>query len=82
MPSAYIKSKMKSYMKESEIITELQALVQDDSYHTEPGHSIDTITYPDNNVPFIESHIGYLHKHPQVDPKHYLSNLRLMLKVR
>jgi hypothetical protein len=82
MPSAYIKSKMKSYMQESEITKELQAMVEDDSYHTEPGYSIDTVAYPDSTVPFIESHVSYLHKHPQVDPKHYLSNLRLMLKVR
>lgn len=82
MPSAYIKSKMKSYMQESEITQELKALAEDDSYHTIPGYSIDTETYPDSSVPFIESHLRYLHKHPQVDPKHYLSNLKLMLKVR
>lgn len=82
MPSAYIKSKMKGYMQEEEITQELQMMVEDDSYHTEPGYSIDTTAYPDSSVPFIESHVAYLHKHPQVDPKHYLSNLRLMLKVR
>lgn len=82
MPSAYIKSKMKSYMPEAEIIEELQAMIKDGSYHTIPGYSIDTAAYPDGSVPFIESHVSYLRRHPQVDPKHYLSNLRLMLKVR
>ena len=73
---------MKSYMQKPEIVEELQAMIKDSSYHTKPGYSIDTETYPDSTVPFIESHLGYLHKHPQVDPKYYLSNLRLMLKVR
>ena len=82
MPSAYIKSKMKGYMPEQEIIKELQSMVENGSYHIEPGHSIDTETYPDSSIPFIESHVLYLSKHPQVDPKHYLSNLRLMLKMR
>ena len=82
MPSAYMKSKMRSYMRESEITQELQEMQKDDSYSTQPGYSIDTDTYPDHNIPFLDVHINYLKKHPQVDPSHYLSNLRLMLKVR
>ena len=69
-------------MTETEIVEVLTALAEDDSFHTKPGYSIDITAYPDSIVPFIESHVGYLQKHPQVDPKHYLSNLRLMLKVR
>lgn len=69
-------------MQVEEIMQELQLMLEDDSFHTIPGYSIDTATYPDSAVPFIESHLGYLQKHPQVDPKYYLSNLRLMLKVR
>lgn len=82
MASAYMKSRMKSYMQESEIADELRAMAQDESFHTLPGYSMDIETYPDNTIPFIEEHISYLKKHPQVNPKHYLSNLRLMLKVR
>jgi hypothetical protein len=69
-------------MEGSEVMHELQAMLQDNSYRTLPGYSIDSETYPDNNVPFIESHVNYLRKHPQVNPAHYLSNLRLMLKIR
>lgn len=82
MPSAYMKSRMKYYIKESEILAELQSMVDDVTYRTAPGYSIDSETYPDHAVPFIEDHIGYLKKHPQLDPTHYLSNLRLMLKIR
>ncbi|MGI9027403.1 MAG: hypothetical protein ACR2FM_00975 [Candidatus Saccharimonadales bacterium] len=77
-----MKSKMRGYIKESEITDELQRMMEDASYHIKPGYSIDTETYPDNLVPFVESHLNYLKTHPQVDPMHYLANLRLMLKIR
>jgi maltodextrin utilization protein YvdJ len=82
MQSSYMKSKMKSYMLESLVEQLLQAMLEDESYRTLPGYSIDTETYPDHNVPFVAAHMHYLKKHPQVDPEHYLSNLRLMLKIR
>jgi hypothetical protein len=82
MASAYMKSRMRSYLAESEVIQELQLMLKDDSYHTTTGYSINTEAYPDHAVPFVEHHMNYLRKHPQVDPEHYLSNLRLMLKVR
>jgi len=73
---------MKSYMKEPAILLELQALLENNAYHTSPGYSINTTDYPDHVVPFIEEHINYLKRHPQIDPAHYLSNLRLMLKIQ
>lgn len=82
MSSAYMKSKKKSYMQETEVLEELQVLLKDKTYNTVPGYSIDTETYPDHSVPFVEDHVNYLRKHPYVNPAHYLSNLRLMLKVR
>lgn len=82
MPSANIKSRMKNYLQEEEVVTQLQAMADDLSYRTVPGHSIDTDAYPDNQVPFINVHLRYLSKHPHVDPANYLSNLRLMLKIR
>jgi hypothetical protein len=82
MTSAYMKSRRRDYLAGPEIIQELKLMLEDDSYHTTKGYSIDTESYPDHDVPFIEHHMNYLRKHPQVDPEHYLSNLRLMLKVR
>ena len=69
-------------MQEPEILSELREMSNDDSYRTEPGYSIDAEAYPDHIVPFEEFHINYLRKHAQIDPVHYLSNLRLMLKIR
>ena len=82
MASAYMKSKMKNYMQESEVVLELRAMLNDETFRTLPGYSIDTETYPDHVVPFVKSHLNYLSKHPQLDPAYYLSNLRIMLKVR
>ena len=82
MASAHLKSKMKDYMQSTEIIQELKKLLTDDTYRTVSGYSIDSETYPDNEIPFVEQHMSYLKKHPHIDPAHYLSNLRLMLKVR
>jgi hypothetical protein len=73
---------MKSYMPDIDVITELQNMLKDTTYSTQPGYSIDGETYPDHSVPFVKHHMHYLERHPQVDPAHYLSNLRLMLKVR
>ena len=77
-----MKSKMKRYMPATDVTEELRMLLEDKSYRTMPGYSIDTEHYPDNIVPFVDEHLNYLKKHPQVDPEHYLSNLRLMLKIR
>lgn len=82
MPSASLKSKMSRYIQETEVVEKLQVLLEDETFRTLPGHSIDTELYPDYKIPFIQGHLNYLKKHPQVDPEHYLSNLRLMLKIR
>ncbi len=82
MPTSRTRAKLSSYIQEPEIRHQLQLMYDDKSFLTVPGYSIDTETYPDNKVPFIESHIDYLKKHPQVNPEHYLSNLHLMLKKR
>jgi hypothetical protein len=74
--------KIKKYpLPEAEIRKTLQIMYEDDSYLTTSGYSIDSKTYPNNKVPFVESHIKYLKSHPQVDPQHYIGNLRIMLKV-
>lgn len=80
--SPYIKARMKNYLPEPEIREILQTMADDIVYNTKPGYSIDSETYPDNKVPFIETHLNYLKKNPHVDPEQYLGNLRIMLKVR
>jgi len=60
----------------------LRDMELDSSLKTEPSYTANVIAYPDMKMPFVESHLAYLTKHSEVEPAHYLSNLRLMLKIR
>lgn len=60
----------------------LQLMVNDDSYVTETSYSTNSELYPDNQIPFVDKHMNYLNAHPSTDPKQYVSNLRLMTRVR
>lgn len=65
-----------------EIRNMLQAMNRDESYNTESGYSSNSELYPDHLIPFVEKHMDYIRNHPSTDPHHYLSNLRLMTKIR
>jgi hypothetical protein len=60
----------------------LNTLEDDPTYVTENGYTSDRVKYPDGIMPFVEKHLLYLHQHPAVNPLHYLSNLRLKLRIR
>ena len=60
----------------------LADLQNDPKYITIVSYTADQVGYPDGVMPFVEKHLLYLHQHPSVNPDHYLSNLRLKLKVR
>ncbi len=68
--------------KGAEILRALQAMAADASYNTEPGYSSNTALYPDNLRPFIAKQMEYLRNHPETDLQHYMSNLRLMTRVK
>ncbi len=65
-----------------QIKEELLAMLENDKYSTEASYSTNGDLYPDNLIPFIDKHMGYLTTHPSVDPAHYLANLRLITRVR
>ena len=68
---------------EGQVIREqLQAIMNDQAYNTGPSYSANVSDYPDGKIPFIDKHIRYLIQHPGVDSNQYLSNLRLILKIR
>lgn len=69
------------YMDQAEIDEALDEMEQDALLRTEPGHMI-TSLHADEIVSFHEKHAGYLRTHPKVNPAHYLSNLRTMIKIR
>ncbi len=62
-----------------------QALVKmasDNGYTTESSYNANELLYPGNDMTFVEKHMHYLSVHQKVNPEQYLSNLRLMTRVR
>lgn len=60
----------------------LSLMVSDSRYMTEPSFSADSEKYADNRIPFIDKHLAYLRNHPATNLDHYLSNLKLMTRIR
>lgn len=60
----------------------LKDMVTNEVYWTESSFSANTNLYPDNEMSFVSKHMAYLQMHPNVDPKQYIANLRLMNKKR
>lgn len=58
---------------------ELLRMIQDDSYNTTSSFSPSA---KDGNLSFIDKHMNYLCSHLDVNASQYLSNLRLITKVR
>jgi hypothetical protein len=70
------------FIDQAEVETILASMEQDDSYNTNRGFVRDTPQSEKRSVSFKELHMNYLKKHPKINPEHYLSNLRTMLKIR
>lgn len=60
----------------------LRTMAQDSAYNTGSTYSADAEHYPDNLIPFVDKHMNYLKTHPNLDPHHYISNLRLMTRIK
>jgi len=60
----------------------LKVMTKDSAFSTGPSYSANSKLYPDNLIPFVNKHMEYLRTHPSTNPYHYLSNLRLITRVR
>jgi hypothetical protein len=60
----------------------LHTMVKDEAYLTTPSFSTNINLYPNNLIPFVNKHMDYIQNHPSIDPQQYLSNLRLMTRIR
>ncbi len=60
----------------------LKDMELDKLYNTISSYSANQDLYPNNLIPFIDKHMDYLRTHPSIDTKHYISNLRLMTRIR
>lgn len=69
-------------MAEEDIISQLEAYEADPTLITESVYSPTAVDYEDGRLPFSQIHLNYLKKHKHVDPKQYLSNLKIMCKKR
>lgn len=69
-------------VKEEDVLDNLRALEKDPLYNTPSRYHADTERYPDNTISFAQTHLEHLKKFPKVDPDQYISNLRLMTKIR
>ena len=66
----------------AEIERILLQMEADTKYNTETSYSTNAEMYPDHQMPFVDKHKIFLSTHPTTDPQHYISNLRLMTRVR
>lgn len=69
-------------MTEQEIVNALKKMESDPSLITESAFTADKANWPNNRIPFVQYHAKYLQTHKLTRPEGYLSNLRLMLKIR
>jgi hypothetical protein len=60
----------------------LKSMQANEGYITESSYSTNAEEYENNTMTFAEKHMHYLNTHPNVNPDQYLSNLRIMTKVR
>jgi hypothetical protein len=60
----------------------LQLMMDSTLYNTRPSFSANTERYPDNLIPFMDKHLQYVTAHKDLNPDHYISNLKLMLRIR
>lgn len=60
----------------------LELMESDKAYNTKSAYSTDGGKYPSHRMPFVDKHMRYLSEHSAVSLKHYISNLKLITRVR
>jgi len=65
-----------------EIKLKLQHMVASGVYNTNSSYTANGFQYPDHLMPFVDKHLNYLNANPKLDAKMYLTNLRLMTRIR
>jgi hypothetical protein len=67
-------------MTDEEIVEILEAMEANPNLITRPAYRANAELWPGNTIPFVDSHLHYIKTHPALNPEHYLSNLRLMIR--
>ena len=61
---------------------QLQQIDMDSAFNTSASYSANTTLYANNSITFVDKHMAYLNNNPHVNPDLYLSNLRLITRIR
>ena len=69
-------------ISEPEVTQTLSSMESDLAYNTTSSYTADSTTYPTNVITFTQKHLAYLKKNPHVNPDEYISNLRLMMRLK
>ena len=69
-------------MEELDILSALKVMETDQSLVTKSAYRANSDLWPGNRISFVDAHLAYLKSNPAVNPAHYLSNLRLMLRIK
>jgi len=67
-------------ISQDEVVEALHSLEASPTYVTKPAYRGNAEKWPNHQISFTDFHLGYLKDHPTLDPRHYIANLRLMLK--
>jgi hypothetical protein len=80
---AMVKRKVNFFESEegAAIKKSLIEIAADSAYNTQSSYSV-AAQYSDHLIPFVDKHMNYLNGHPSIDPEQYVSNLRLITKIR
>ena len=57
---------------------ELEAMFENPNYRTESSYSPSS----EGRITFVNKHVRYLSMHQKINPDQYLSNLKLMTKIK
>lgn len=82
MPSYKKKSSFFETAEAAEIKAALQKMEADMAFNTLESYKANGELHPDNTISFTDKHMLYLSEHHDVDPQHYLANLRLMTRKK
>lgn len=82
MPTLNKRSGFFESQEAEEIKKELQKMTESSLYETSSTYIANNSLYADHQIPFIDKHMNYLSTHPSLDPQMYLSNLRLITRIR
>lgn len=73
---------IKNNLDIDDVTSRLRIMEDDPALITKSTFRVDSSVYPDNQMPFVDFHVAYLKQNQNINPDHYLSNLRIRIRRR